>query len=451
MPTRDDLAALQTGNGTTPPWLADPLPPAPNAQPYQSDLQKLGHYALYDSLPSKALQSAWSGLTASGDAWTRGMSMDEAQQRAGDMAGLVTGGAGVVPAEANELRSGMQWLRDYPGDPAAVTAPGKNPELFHGVGGGVKLNPSFSNLTSTKIPTPGVTMLPDNPWSPEDVPMGSWMLPLYGDKTIAGQTLVDVNGRPLATPQDLGGGGRFMQANPGLLWASDQAKATKISGKVQPLEQESGQPVLGTHVSMGAPGSDFAKMTARPLLQLTDQKAISSNQAQAFDEQMAAKGVTNWPGIKNVDEDWLNAPGSNRAALAKTMQLAPFANDPAFGSVAAVRKAITEPELMHQPMLTSGMSIGQFAPGGAVAQGAGTHETYNTDWLGQHLGNMGQVPFDKMFPDMYNSYMAKFGGDPKRAGLANIGRTVELTTPAQKIDQQWLENIMPWWERRNDQ
>jgi hypothetical protein len=342
-----------------------------------------------------------------------------------------------------------QMLRDYPGDPAAVTPKGKNPEWFHGVSGGPKLPTPFSELTSTTVPTEGSAMLADKPMSPEDFQRNSWLLPLYGDKSIAGQTLVDVNGQPLATPQNLGGGGRFMQANPGALWASDQSKGTKITGKVQALEQESGLPVNATHVIMGPTSGDFAHMTARPLLQLTDQKAISSDQARAFDDRMVAEGVNNWPGIRNVGEDWLNAPGTHRAALAKTMQLAPFANDPAFGNVAAVRKAITEPELMHAPMLTSGMTVGQFAPGGAVVPGAGTHETYNTDWLGQHIGNMGQVPFSKMFPDVLSGYLAK---NPALAGnLPTIGYSVERQIPAQKLTQQWLDNIMPWWERRNSQ
>jgi len=341
-----------------------------------------------------------------------------------------------------------QRLEDYPGDPAQVTAKGKDPEAFHGVGGGNKI--AFSDLTSTKVPTEGSAMLPDKPFNPEDFKLGSWLLPLYGDKTIAGQTLLDVNGRPLKTPQKLGGGGRYMQENPDKLWASGQGKATKVGKTVRELEQESGERVYGTHVSMGAPGSDFAKMTARTLLQTTDQANIGDDAARAFDALMAKEGVTNWPGIKNVDtEEWLSTAGANRATLAKVMAQSKFMNDPAFGHVGGVRKAITEPELMHQPMLTSGMTVGQFAPGGQSAPGS--HEDYGTDWLGQHLGNMGQVPYSVMFNDPYTAYMAKHANNPKAQQLPTVGYTVERAMPAQKITPQWQDQAMDWWTRRNDQ
>jgi hypothetical protein len=330
-------------------------------------------------------------------------------------------------------------------------AKGKSPELFHQIGGGVKLSRApYSQLTSTTVPTPGSTMLPDKPWSPEDFKLGSWLLPLYGDRTRAGVTLTDVHGVPLTTPQPLGGGGRFMQENPGRLWASEQGKGTAVSKKVQQLEQESGLPVYATHVSMGPAGSDFAKMTTRPLLQMTKQQEIPDALARSFDDRMAAAGVTNWPGIKNVNMDeWLaTASGGARQKVAETMQLSPFQNNPAFANVAATRKALTEPELVDMPMLTTGMTVGQFAPGGQMAPGAGTHETYSTDWLGRHLGNMGQVPASLMFQDYLENFLTK---NPKlRTNIPTIGYAMERQMPAQKINQQWLDNIMPWWQNRGN-
>ena len=359
----------------------------------------------------------------------------------GDYLGAGINALGAIPElgpAAKAMLIGTPAYRRLAEEMMAKT--GKNIEWFHPVGGGVKLRDPFSELTSTTRPTG--PMLPDKTMSPEDFKVGSYLLPLYGDKTVAGKTLLDVQGKPLATPQKLGGGGRFMQENPGKLWASDQGKGTTVSGKVQRLEQESGLPVLGTHVSMGTGGSDFAKMNARTALQLTDQKAISDEAAKAFDARMAE----NWPGIKNVDpEEWLaTAPGGQRADLVKAMQLSPFQRDPAFANIGAIRKATTEPELMHEPMLTSGMSVGQFAPGGKVDPGAGTHESYNTDWLGQHLGNMGQVPFSVMFPDVARNFALK---NPEQvSNLPALGYSVERQIPEQKITAQWQDNFMKWLE-----
>lgn len=356
--------------------------------------------------------------------------------------GLMGGaGGGRAPRRMISIEEARQELA------AIMTARKKDIEKFHPVGGGGTLRRPFSQMTSTTRPTSPL-FLPDKQITPEDLPIGSWLLPLYGDKTKAGETLTHVNEQQLPTEQKLGGGGRFMQENPGRLWASDQGKAATVSKKVQELERESGQPVLATHVSMGARGSDFAKMTARTLLQMTDQKAIPDELAQAFDARMAADGVKNWPGIKNVNvEEWLaTAPGGDRAKLAQVMELAPYQKHGAFGDVGSTRKAISEPELVHAPMLTSGMTVGKFAPGGAIAPDAGTHESYRTDWLGQHLGNLGQLPFDVMFPDVMARYVAK---NPALAkNLPTIGYSVERQLPAQQITNQWQDQAMDWWLKR---
>ena len=95
----------------------NPLPDAPGAKPYH------GKGGLFDDLttgikayantaagvPLGLLHSLWSGATAPGDAYTRGMTPDEMQRRAWDTAGLTTFGAGIVPAEAMELRTGMKF------------------------------------------------------------------------------------------------------------------------------------------------------------------------------------------------------------------------------------------------------------------------------------------------------------------------------------------------------
>src|SRR5215471_4791125 len=76
----------------------NPLPDAPGAQPYHGkgglfdDLMTgLKAYARY---PAGLLGSLVSGATAPGDAWTRGMTLDEAKSRASDTANamLMLGG-----------------------------------------------------------------------------------------------------------------------------------------------------------------------------------------------------------------------------------------------------------------------------------------------------------------------------------------------------------------------
>jgi hypothetical protein len=322
----------------------------------------------------------------------------------------------------------------------------KDPEWWHPVGGGVKLREPFSTLTSK---TEQLPILPDVPISPERL-LGGYGLPLYGDRTMAAKNLLDVNGVPLTTSQHLGGGGRFMQETPGSIWASEQGRITNLLNRQRELEEASGgAPVYGVHTAMGPLGGDFAKMTTRPLLDLMGQAKgdITDKAARAFDREARSEdwGITDWPGVKSGSgsfEEWLTSTsGGNRANLAKIVQKGQY-RDQGFPDMAALRKAIIEPELMDVPMLTTGMSVGQFEPGGrAIFDPVKPHDTYPVQAAGSHVGNMGQVPFELMFPDFMST---------RRAGeqLPHTGRTVELQVPSQKFDDQWLDRIMPWWLSR---
>jgi hypothetical protein len=313
----------------------------------------------------------------------------------------------------------------------------KDPDWFHPVGGGVRHKQPFSTMTSTTEPSG--PMLPDVPISPERL-QGGFLIPLYGDRTMAGRTLTHVNDQPLPRPQPLQGGGRFMQENPGKLWASEKGRISTMANKVQALEQASGgKPVYGTHVAMGPESGDFAKMMTRPVLDLLDRKAIPAEVAEAFDAEMAA--AKGWPGIKTVGDEWLaTAPGKQRADFAKIMQKARYQDQPGFPAIAPLRKATTEPELMNVPMLTSGMSVGRFDPGAPIDP-LQVHDTYSTNILGQHVGNFGQVPVEVMFPDIMRT---RPPGEP----LPHTGRTFETKMPVQETNQQWVDNFMRWLEGR---
>lgn len=306
----------------------------------------------------------------------------------------------------------------------------KDMEWFHPVGGGPKLKQPFSTMTSETRPTGA--MIPDKPVTAEDL-QGGIIYPLYGDRTRAGQTLTSINGQPLPREQQLGGGGRFMQENPGQIWASDQGKITSIGNEVRKFS-ESGKPVYGVHVAMGPESGDFAKMTTRPLLDMTQKADLSPETVTAFDTMMREQ-FPNWPGIRNADDQWLAAaPGGQRAELAKLIAQGRFQKQ-GFPDVASLRKALTEPELYHQPTLTSGMSVGKFDPEGRPV--ASTHDTYSTGIGGEHVGNMGQVPFSVMFPDFLATR-------PVGEQIPNTARTVETKRPTQEANQQWVDNYMNW-------
>lgn len=317
-----------------------------------------------------------------------------------------------------------------PDNPAQVTAKGKDPEWFHGVGGGVKLPRPFSEMTSTMVPTGAMT--PTRLLDPAGL-QGGIVTPLYGDKTMAGQTLTHINGVPLSRPQPLQGGPRFMQEFPGSIWASEKSQMTKMSNAVQRMA-ESGKPVYGVHVAMSPVGGDFARMTTRPLLDMAQQAKIKRADLKLFDEEMRGETAGRWPGLMKAGDDWLaSAPGVDRATLAQTMHLARY-QKAGFPDVGSLRKAITEPELVNRPMLTTGRTVGQFDPMGKLSPGA--HDTYGTQIAGDYVGDLGALPLEAVFPDFVASR-------PPREPLPHTGKTLQ-TKPdiMQEADQRWLDNLM---------
>src|SRR6478752_9110125 len=86
-------------------------PPVPNAW------EKIANYLVHDSIPAQAIKSAYSGLTSVGDAYAGKIAPDEMLPRAMDAAGMLTLGAGAIPAEANALRTGMSFPLHH-GSPA---------------------------------------------------------------------------------------------------------------------------------------------------------------------------------------------------------------------------------------------------------------------------------------------------------------------------------------------
>jgi hypothetical protein len=365
-------------------------------------------------------------------------------QRRGDLARLITSVMPVGPeALAPAMKLGMAALPAarrslfdlVPNDPAQLTPKGKDPEWFHAVGGKPKLQRPFSEMTATTEPTGPMT--PTRQLDPQEL-QGGLLLPLYGDKTAAGQTLTHINDEALPRPQALQGGARFMQENPGQIWASEPgAPLSMLSRKARRLQEETGKPVYGVHVAMGPQGGDFARMTTRPLLDMAKEAPVKRADLRLFDEEMRGElgGVKGqrWPGLMKADDDWLAAAsGNDRATLAKVMQLASH-QSAGFPDVGSLRKAITDPDLVNRPMLTTGRTVGRFDPMATLSPSS--HDTYGMGIAGDYVGDLGALPIDAVFQDFMKTR-------PPGEMLPLTGRTVSTQLPVQEADQQWLDSLM---------
>lgn len=441
--TGGDLAALQQGAVG---WLANQLGVDPEAA--STAAKYTSPLSLLPSTEDVGAATDWmfgrDGVTRHKPETEFGETVSSGAEFLTSMLDPVPGpslGGALAMAGAPAKKIDPDWF------PSITSPPGKDPDWFHPTGE-VKLKDPFSSLTSETVPTG--PMLPDKPISPEEMAkQGGFLMALYGDRTKAGQTLLGVNGQPLTTPVKLGGGGRYMQENPGKIWASENSRITTMAKRMRELEERSGgKPVLATHAAMGPKSGDYAKMTTRPLLDLAQTAKMSKKTVKAVDEAVREAGVRDWPGILKADEDWLTNAGDDRSKLAKAIQQGAIQSLPGVPSIAAIRKAITEDELMNAPLLTSGMSVGRFSPGGQVDYNpANPHDTYSTDILGEHIGNLGQLPFEVVFPDFMKTRPAAEQPRPGRQLLPTTGYTVDRQGAAQEMNDEWLDQIMRWLEQ----
>jgi hypothetical protein len=337
-------------------------------------------------------------------------------------------------------------------------------QIARGIGhnGGPSMSTIYSDLSKNKhmIPVeemsaehvPTIEMLRRTIVSPESL-QGSILTPAVGDRTKAGHNLVGINGEPLAYPVSLEGGPDFMRsaANQaeGSIWASDPKVISGIAKYGKKLG-ETGKDVNFIYSSMGARSGDFSHMMADALLAQMQGKPISREAMQELNDAMARQNP-NWPGLRSTDEDAIQA--ARKIILANGPMRKQFAEEIALGNlqgkgfpdIGSTRYAITEPAMIGQPTGMSGYAISKLDPSGRVIKNPEVpHTTYPTQLGGKgYLGGFEhQIPREIMFPDFYAGRRAEgrpSGSDDRAFSLARV---------SQDANQQWLDNVMKYLERR---
>jgi hypothetical protein len=337
-------------------------------------------------------------------------------------------------------------------------------QIARGIGhnGGPSMSTIYSDLSKNKhmIPVeemsaehvPTIEMLRRTIVSPESL-QGSILTPAVGDRTKAGHNLVGINGEPLAYPVSLEGGPDFMRsaANQaeGSIWASDPKVISGIAKYGKKLG-ETGKDVNFIYSSMGARSGDFSHMMADALLAQMQGKPISREAMQELNDAMARQNP-NWPGLRRTDEDAIQA--ARKIILANGPMRKQFAEEIALGNlqgkgfpdIGSTRYAITEPAMIGQPTGMSGYAISKLDPSGRVIKNPEVpHTTYPTQLGGKgYLGGFEhQIPREIMFPDFYAGRRAEgrpSGSDDRAFSLARV---------SQDANQQWLDNVMKYLERR---
>jgi hypothetical protein len=278
-------------------------------------------------------------------------------------------------------------------------------------------------------------LVPRQTVTPESL-QGSVLVPAIGDRTAAGKTLLSINDVLLGKPQILQGGMDFMR-NKENVWASEKGKVTTQANKIKQAGED-GQPVRTVSSIMGPRAGDYSTMMANSILQQMHAAPVTKEAKTAFDAEMLQK-MPNWPGIDKVDENWIANAGSGRTQLAQIMEGARH-QKAGFPDIPSTRFAITEPQLLQQPTGSTGFNIATPDPFNISRNPTVPHETYNTQMGGQYFGSLAKpVPRDVMFPDWAKTR------PPNEPSPIN-DYTFERQLPTQQANQQWLDNIMKWWE-----
>jgi hypothetical protein len=160
----------------------------------------------------------------------------DAEKEALDTALAFTGGSSVGTAPVGSLAMGA------PRRPKGIQATAKMPKMskdqliqagyYHPIGEN-KLRTLVGDVDFET--TPSGILVPKRTLKPEDLEGGRIVFDA-GDRAVAGQKLVRVNGIELDDPIDLRGGPDFMRYGEGSVWASDGSAVTAINKQARGSE-----------------------------------------------------------------------------------------------------------------------------------------------------------------------------------------------------------------------
>jgi hypothetical protein len=307
---------------------------------------------------------------------------------------------------------------------------------WHPIGAGKKLPIPISQMSVEREPVRG---LMDRVVANPESMQGGAIIPLTGDRSIAGQNLLGIGGTRFETPVYLEGGYDFMRTHSpeGTVWASEAGRSRAIQNRIDKAAQELGGDVFGVYSAMGPEAMNFNVMMADSLLEQMKAGKLTKKSVNAFDKEVR-KIRPEWKGVMSPEaREQLDANGALRQAFVDRMQLDEFQNA-GFPNIAYTRYALTDPRLLDEPMYSSGLAISRMAPGSDLVTNPVTpHKTYNTQIRGEYVGGLDQsVPMSVMYPSWFKERRAM--GAPTSGDV----RSFELARPIQQTNQEWLDGLM---------
>jgi len=309
-----------------------------------------------------------------------------------------------------------------------------------GVGDTIENLAKQNRLTPTKA-------IEERVIQPHDIPEGSWLTPLVGDRSRSGELLTHVGEKELYSPVWMQGGYQFMPEwqKEAIAWGSDKSPTSTIAGRVKKMQQEGTGDVYGVYTSMTPFSVDASHHMSDTVSQMlrTEKgdpvKDISKTAVEKFDDKIRALDPE-FPGVMSkVLQPYLRDQSmSFRDKFIKTMNSREARNE-GFPDVEQARIAVTHPGLRDVPTYSGGQSIGKLTGDvvhGEKGEGVAPHLTYRSKLRGQYEGGMPALPQEVLWPDFAKAVAQR---DPSAVG--KIWMTgLKGQHMGQLVTPQWQDN-----------
>ena len=240
---------------------------------------------------------------------------------------------------------------------------------------------------------------------------GSVITPLVGDPTSAGMSITSIDKIPLTYPLNTWGGHGYIRETGG--YANDASMATTYANRVKQLQEKfDTDQIIGTHMKMGAQSGDFSHHTWSALARMLPNAGMSKKEVAALDSaiedrlskvpQPKGEKRPEFPGVKSdgLEQHLASQPDPYRKAFITAVEQSEgkIGNVP---DVVAVRKAITDPDLLYAPAGSSGLSMTRLT--GGVERG--THPDFPRHLMGENPISLGApLRQEVVFPDIVKNF-----------------------------------------------
>jgi len=286
---------------------------------------------------------------------------------------------------------------------------------------------------------------------PHDIPVGSWLTPLVGDRSRSGEFLTHIGEKELANPVSLQGGYQFTPEwkGEGVAWASDRSPISTMGRRVREFQGRDIPGVYGVYTPMSTQSIDASHHVSDALSQMMklEKDNISKTAIEKFDAKMGG----DFPGVtsENLQEYLRGKPMSYRNDFVKAMNTK-AAREAGFPDVEQARIAITHPDLIDTPNYAGGNAIAKLT--GEVSHynkggGLAPHYTYPSKLHGEYMGGLAEaLPQELLWRDLAPKIAAR---NPSAAG--EIWLTGLKGEPfGQQVDRQWQDAAAEYFRRNQE-